>query len=208
MTNDLPQILIFTLPIAVLALLIILAVWRPTRVSKSDSSAARSRDAAPRASSEQRNESANLAALAIPSLARSRQRVVPGTPAGTPARSVEDIQSALANATARDAIGEQAEHHLALADRHHIDGDDTKRLSALRSAAGLAARGGVHHVHAAARLQLAELAFESGDLTEACEQWQLARVALLASGQNAEHDALDERMRANGCPTDWVLTDF
>jgi hypothetical protein len=57
-------------------------------------------------------------------------------------------------------------------------------------------------------MQLAEAAYISGDLTSACEHWHLARGAYLASGQIEEHARVEKRMRDNGCPTDWVLTDF
>jgi len=57
-------------------------------------------------------------------------------------------------------------------------------------------------------LELAEAAYLAGDLTTACEQWQLARTAYLEDGQMERHASIEKRMRANGCPTDWVLTDF
>jgi hypothetical protein len=98
--------------------------------------------------------------------------------------------------------------YLALARAHEKTGDDEARMSALRSAAGCGALHGPHGSHALARLQLAEAAYASGDLTSACEQWHLARAAFLADGQTEEHARVDKRMRDNGCPTDWVLTDF
>jgi hypothetical protein len=81
-------------------------------------------------------------------------------------------------------------------------------MTALRSAAGYASLHGPLGCHAAARLQLAEAAYSAGDLTSACEQWQMARGAFLEDGQMDEHARIDRRMRDNGCPTDWVLTDF
>ena len=48
----------------------------------------------------------------------------------------------------------------------------------------------------------------NGDLTSACEQWQIARTAYLESGDTDQHARIEKRMRDNGCPTDWVLTDF
>ena len=87
-------------------------------------------------------------------------------------------------------------------------GNENSRMSALRSAAAYGARHGPHASHAAARLELAEAAYLAGDLTTACEQWQLARTACLEGGQLELHASIEKRMRANGCPTDWVLTDF
>ena len=87
-------------------------------------------------------------------------------------------------------------------------GNENSRMSALRSAAAYGARHGPHASHAAARLELAEVAYLAGDLTTACEQWQLARTACLEGGHLELHATIEKRMRANGCPTDWVLTDF
>ena len=87
-------------------------------------------------------------------------------------------------------------------------GEETAALNALRSAAGEAARHGPARVHAEARIELAEAAVRAGDPTSACEHWQMARMAFLEAGEKADGEKVDLRMRANGCPTDWVLTDF
>ena len=81
-------------------------------------------------------------------------------------------------------------------------------MEALRAAAGCGALHGPRSAHAEARLQLGEAAYATGDLASACEQWQLARTAFLADGQKEQHARVEKRMRDNGCPTDWVLTDF
>ena len=91
---------------------------------------------------------------------------------------------------------------------HAEDGNEAARMTALRSAAGLAAQHGPRAAHADARLQLAEVAYLSGDLTSACEHWQIARTTLLDDGQKEASSKIDQRMRDTGCPTDWVLTDF
>ena len=62
--------------------------------------------------------------------------------------------------------------------------------------------------HALSRLELADAALNAGDPITACEHWQMARMAFLDAGMKADGDRIDHRMRANGCPTDWVLTDF
>jgi hypothetical protein len=63
-------------------------------------------------------------------------------------------------------------------------------------------------VHAEARLALGDLAHEGGDPTTACEHWQIARALFHELGKKPEHEATESRMLRNGCPTDWVLTDF
>jgi hypothetical protein len=98
--------------------------------------------------------------------------------------------------------------YLELAEAHHDLGDETARMTALRSAAGIAALHGPAQNHARARLELADAAVAAGDLISACEQWQLARTALLEDGKKDESARVDQRMRDLGCPTDWVLTDF
>lgn len=98
--------------------------------------------------------------------------------------------------------------YLEMAALHAEDGNETARMTALRSAAGLAAQHGPRVAHADARLQLAEVAYLSGDLTSACEHWQIARTTLLDDGQKDASSKIDQRMRDTGCPTDWVLTDF
>ena len=101
-----------------------------------------------------------------------------------------------------------AQLYFDLAELHHEASNEPARLAALRSTAGLAAQHGPRTLHALARLELAEAAYALGDLTGACEQWQIARGALHDDGQRDAYAAVDKRMRDHGCPTDWVLTDF
>jgi tetratricopeptide (TPR) repeat protein len=98
--------------------------------------------------------------------------------------------------------------YLDLAHGYEKLGNVEARLSALRSAAGCGSLHGPRSCHAAARLELAEIAYAAGDLTSACEQWQLARIAFLEDDQTEQFARVEKRMRENGCPTDWVLTDF
>ncbi len=95
-----------------------------------------------------------------------------------------------------------------LASAYESLGNVEARMSALRSAAGYGALHGPPVAHAAARLALAETAHQAGDLASACEQWQMARTAFQQSGETEQHARVEKRMRENGCPTDWVLTDF
>jgi hypothetical protein len=78
----------------------------------------------------------------------------------------------------------------------------------LRKSIRGAAGAELKETHARARLALGDLAHESGDLTTACEHWQIARALFHELKQSREHDAAEQRMLRNGCPTDWVLTDF
>lgn len=107
-----------------------------------------------------------------------------------------------------DETVELAKLYLALGKLRMILGEEAAGLEALRSAAGLAGLYKAQRVHAEARLELAEAAIRHGDPTTACEHWQMARMAFLDEGARAEGAGVDRRMRAQGCPTDWVLTDF
>jgi hypothetical protein len=125
-----------------------------------------------------------------------------------PARLRADLELKIKLADERRDGPRLAAMYLDLAAALHDLGDETARMAALRSAAGLAAKHGAASEHARARIELAESAFAAGDLTSACEQWQIARTALADSGDAAGSSRVDQRMRDTGCPTDWVLTDF
>lgn len=128
-----------------------------------------------------------------------------GAPVGGP---VAGRTAALEARLGAAPAAEIAALYLQIASAHAEQGNDDARMTALRAAAGLAAKNGAKADHAEARLQLGEAAFAAGDLHGACEQWQMARTALLESGQKEAYERIDKRMRDNGCPTDWVLTDF
>jgi hypothetical protein len=78
----------------------------------------------------------------------------------------------------------------------------------LRKSIRLATKLGSKPVHAQARLELGDIACASGDLTTACEHWQIARGLFFELKHKGTLDATEARMRQNGCPTDWVLNDF
>ncbi|MBI1384309.1 MAG: hypothetical protein GC150_05315 [Rhizobiales bacterium] len=63
-------------------------------------------------------------------------------------------------------------------------------------------------LEALARLNLGDLAERDGDLTSACEHWQLARRLFSGAGRPDAERIADARMRRVQCPTDWVLDDF
>jgi hypothetical protein len=71
-----------------------------------------------------------------------------------------------------------------------------------------AAKFDQRRVQAQARIELGDLARTNGDLTTACEHWQMARTLLHDLKKLAEFEIVDRKMRQNGCPTDWVLNDF
>jgi hypothetical protein len=78
----------------------------------------------------------------------------------------------------------------------------------LHSAVVAARRSNLPAVHASARIELAELAFRDGDLTSACEHWQMAKLMFHETGRRADRDRMADVMRQHRCPTDWVLTNF
>jgi hypothetical protein len=78
----------------------------------------------------------------------------------------------------------------------------------LQSAALAARRAKLPSVHAEARLELAEMAFIDGDLTTACEHWQMAKVMFHEAGQRGDEGRVADLMRRHHCPTDWILTNF
>jgi tetratricopeptide (TPR) repeat protein len=176
------------LPLAALALLLILLVRRLRTKA-----AARRRD--------QVAGVLDSSALAVTAPANE-------TPPRDFAKDVQDIATRIEAALAVGNMKPLAGLYLDLAFCHAKVGDEDSRMPALRSAAAYGAQHGPHASHAAARFELAEAAYRLGDLTTACEQWQLARTAYLEDGQMERHASIEKRMRANGCPTDWVLTDF
>jgi hypothetical protein len=127
---------------------------------------------------------------------------------GKPAREVRDFVTEI-------AVAEKSGDEASLVDLHRDHGIDLKSRGELGAAASefgwcvlLASKSGRKTVQAQARLELGDIARESGDLTTACEHWQIARGLFL---DLKEDDALgwaETRMRENGCPTDWVLNDF
>jgi hypothetical protein len=78
----------------------------------------------------------------------------------------------------------------------------------LQSAALVARRAKLPVVHAQARIELADLARSEGDMTSACEHWQMAKLMFHETGRRTDQDRMADLMRQNRCPTDWVLTNF
>lgn len=97
---------------------------------------------------------------------------------------------------------------IALARQCRSAGEDRAAGDHLRHAIRAASSLGDKRLHGEARLELGDLAEAGGDLTTACEHWQMARALLDDPPGNAQGAAADARMRDHGCPTDWVLNDF
>lgn len=98
--------------------------------------------------------------------------------------------------------------YLSLGQEEIARGNANEGAGHLRSCIRAAARSRNAGAEAEARLELAELARASGDLTTACEHWQIARSLFHKLARATDLAGTEERMRRHGCPTDWVLTDF
>lgn len=97
--------------------------------------------------------------------------------------------------------------YLAAARSEIAEGRLEEAAEQLRASVRAAVKSRSKTVQAEARLELAELARAAGDLTTACEHWQLAR-ALFHELQDERVGKTETLMQKHGCPTDWVLNDF
>lgn len=211
-TREFASILILTIPVAVLATLaLIMASSYRRRQARTRAEAAKH---APVSVFSPSAPAASLAAAmfdappAVETVSAPPAFVARDAGATKAATRLAELQGLIAPLRQPIDSARFAAIYLDMADAHLELGDVAARMQALRSAAGIAAQHGPRADHARARLALAEAAFEAHDLTGACEQWQMARSALFEDGQKAAYDRVDRRMRDNGCPTDWVLTDF
>jgi hypothetical protein len=98
--------------------------------------------------------------------------------------------------------------YLSLAEWRSDLGETDAAEGLLRKSIGAAAGTGLKETHAKARVALGDIAQAKGDPVTACEHWQIARGLFYELKLKGAHDAVDARMQRNGCPTDWVLTDF
>lgn len=87
-------------------------------------------------------------------------------------------------------------------------GSSSQAADYLRTSVGSAVKGRNKQVQAEARLELADLARQAGDLTTACEHWQIARALFYELKQEPQRAETEGLMLKHGCPTDWVLNDF
>jgi hypothetical protein len=118
------------------------------------------------------------------------------------------LAAAVRDAESRGEKGRLPGLYLLLAQCRIDAGAKEDAAELLRKSIRGAAGAELKETHARARLALGDLAHEGGDLTTACEHWQIARALFHELKQSREHDAAESRMLKNGCPTDWVLTDF
>ena len=98
--------------------------------------------------------------------------------------------------------------YLALAQNEIARGDIDSGADHLRSCIRTAAKARNAGAEAEARIELADLARAAGDLTTACEHWQIARGLFLKLERRKDLAGTEDMMQRHGCPTDWVLTDF
>jgi hypothetical protein len=118
------------------------------------------------------------------------------------------LAAAVEEAEARGETGRLPALYLSLAQSRIDAGETADAEELLRKSIRGAAGAQLKDTHARARLALGDLAHKSGDPTTACEHWQIARALFHELKQSREHAAVEQRMLRNGCPTDWVLTDF
>lgn len=121
------------------------------------------------------------------------------------APSMAVLMQALADAEAAENPAEAARLSLEVG-RRLPPGDEAERH--LRRAVILASQLRNSRLHSAARLELGDRVAARGDMTTACEHWQIARQIYWDENRAEELAEADRRMIAAGCPTDWVLNDF
>ena len=144
-------------------------------------------------------------ALGVASLPREPE------PVAAPKLTALDGAALMAAVKEAEADG-QSKHlpglYLSLARWRLDSGETSAAAELLRKSILGATTAGQRETHANARVALGDLAQTNGDPVTACEHWQIARSLFRELRQDREHDAVEARMRRNGCPTDWVLTDF
>lgn len=118
------------------------------------------------------------------------------------------LEGRLSTALRKGQAAELPKLYLALANRSLGDVQQSEAEDLLRKAILGAAAVDQKDIHASARVTLGDLAHGAGDLTTACEHWQIARGLYLELDQSSQREAVESRMHRNGCPTDWVLTEF
>lgn len=120
----------------------------------------------------------------------------------------DQVQADIAEAERVGDTGGLAMLYLSLGLLDRAAGDEASASASLRQSVVFASQANKPEVHARGRLELGDLAQSAGDLTMACEHWQMARSLFELAELADEKVDVDARMQRNGCPTDWVLTDF
>lgn len=141
---------------------------------------------------------------AVPAAAAARSG--PAAPA-VPEPQPLDWALRIRSAEASNDQAALASLYLSVARAEIAEGRSDAAAEHLRASVRAAVKSGNNASQAEARLELAELARAAGDLTTACEHWQLAR-ALFYDLKDERLGKTETLMQKHGCPTDWVLNDF
>ena len=158
-----------------------------------------------------------VAALFVVLAAWKRRRKAPAGDLAFVSQGLIDVSSGLDTPSIEKAIREAEAKgqpnklpglYYVLAQRMIEAGETAKAQGLLQRSIRDAATADQDEVHGRARVVLGDLAHEDGDLTTACEHWQIARALFVELKQHDDHESVEARMLRNGCPTDWVLTDF
>ena len=126
---------------------------------------------------------------------------------GTPGREGVLIE-ALAAAEARGDHLQLTQDGIVLSHLLIARGATAEAKALLTKTAMVATRAKLAEQNAAARIELAEIAREEGDMTTACEHWQLAKQLFHEIDRKADAQRMGDKLRLNHCPTDWFLTGF
>jgi hypothetical protein len=190
--TGLPGAVILLLPLAILLIVIARALRtrQPTRQAEIMSVIHTDRPL-----SGDENEAAAEAAVPAPDLPK-------------PEAKATDWPQRIEAAEAAKDLASVASHYLSFAREEIAAGQAERAAEHLRSSVRAAAKGKFAAIQAEARLELADLARVAGDLTTACEHWQIARGLFHQLQQAAELGETEKLMQQHGCPTDWVLNDF
>ena len=142
-----------------------------------------------------------------PKLSHIAERSGIATVTALPVLSSADLANEVRAAEANGAQDKLPGLYLALAQSRISDGSTAEGEEILRKILRSTGQRSKDS-HAKARVMLGDMARAKGDLSTACEHWQMARALFYELDQKGEHASVETRMLKNGCPTDWVLTDF
>ena len=175
-----------------IVLLIVLIVYMRTRETRNNATARRR----------------NVQPLSAVSAAGTMVDEKPAEPRPAPQPSTVDWAARIKEAEEANDRSLLPGLYLSLARAEIAEGRNEFASEHLRSSvmAAIKARDGA--TQAEARIELAELARASGDLTTACEHWQIARGLFHKMSEQAKLGDTERLMQQHGCPTDWVLNDF
>lgn len=175
-----------------IGLLIVLIVYMRTRKPRNNATAKR----------------LNVEPLGVVSAAGTMLDEKPAEPAPAPQPTALDWAARIKEAEEANDRSLLPGLYLSLARAEIAEGRNDIALEHLRSSVMAATKTRDGATQAEARLELAELARAAGDLTTACEHWQIARGLFHKMSEQAKLGNTERLMQQHGCPTDWVLNDF